>query len=289
MTQAPQIRVTRHTPAYWTATFDNPPVNVIGPPTILELDALISQLETDASVRVVVFDSANPEFFVAHYDMFVDKAITSAMKPGRSGMHPWLDVLTRLTRVPVATIACIRGRARGAGSEFALACDMRFASREKAVLGQFEVGVGAVPGGGPMARLPRLMGRGRALEVLLGADDFGGELAERYGYVNRALPDAELLPFVDAFARRLAGFEKAAISETKAFVDEASLPPDEVFPPALLAFYASVARPETRARSLALAARGLQTMSDMELRLGHHVAGYVAPAERTPPNPTPTP
>lgn len=277
MTTAPQIRLTEHSAAYWTATFDHPPVNVIGPPAIVELDALVLRLETDPQVRVVVFDSANPEFFLAHYDMFVDKAVTMAMKPGRTGMHPWLDVLTRLSRVPVATIACIQGRARGAGSEFALACDMRFASREKAVLGQFEVGVGAVPGGGPMARLPGLIGRGRALEVVLGADDFDGELAERYGYVNRALPDDELLPFVDAFARRLAGFEKAAIAETKAFVDSASLPLDSVFPPALAAFAISVARPETRARSAALAARGLQTMSDTELRLGHHVAAYVAP------------
>jgi len=278
-TATSQIKLTQHTPAYWTATFDHPPINVIGPPTIVELDALISRLETDREVRVVVFDSANPEFFLAHYDMFVDKAITMAMKPGRSGMHPWLDVLTRLSRVPAATIACIRGRARGAGSEFALTCDIRFASREKAVLGQFEVGVGAVPGGGPMARLPRLMGRGRALEVLLGADDFNGELAERYGYVNRALPDDELLPFVDAFARRLAGFDKRAIAETKAFVDQASLPPDSELPPALMAFYASVARPETRARSAALAAKGLQTLSDVELRLGHHVAQYAAPSQ----------
>ncbi|MDM0022298.1 enoyl-CoA hydratase/isomerase family protein [Variovorax saccharolyticus] len=275
MTSASQIKLTQHTPAYWTATFDNPPINVIGPATIVELDGLIARLETDPSVRVVVFDSANPEFYLAHYDMFV--ATTMAMKPGRSGLHPWLDVLTRLSRVPAATIACIRGRARGAGSEFALACDMRFASRERAMLGQFEVGVGAVPGGGPMARLPRLMGRGRALEVLLGADDFGGELAERYGYVNRSFPDAELLAFVDAFARRLAGFEKAAIIETKRFVDQASLPPDSDFPPALQAFYASVARPETRARSAALAAKGLQSMSDTELRLGHHVAAYLGP------------
>ncbi|MDM0028854.1 enoyl-CoA hydratase/isomerase family protein [Variovorax saccharolyticus] len=277
MTSASQIKLTQHTPAYWTATFDNPPINVIGPATIVELDGLIARLESDPSVRVVVFDSANPEFYLAHYDMFVDKATTMAMKPGRSGLHPWLDVLTRLSRVPAATIACIRGRARGAGSEFALACDMRFASRERAMLGQFEVGVGAVPGGGPMARLPRLMGRGRALEVLLGADDFGGELAERYGYVNRSFPDAELLAFVDAFARRLAGFEKAAIIETKRFVDQASLPPDSDFPPALQAFYASVARPETRARSAALAAKGLQSMSDTELRLGHHVAAYLGP------------
>ncbi|MGZ3195792.1 MAG: enoyl-CoA hydratase/isomerase family protein [Croceibacterium sp.] len=275
---ASQIQLTQHSSAYWTATFSHPPINIIDPDTIHELGALITRIETDPLVRVVVFDSANPDFYLAHYDMFVDKAITRAMKPGKSGMHPWLDVLTRLSRVPAATIASIRGRARGAGSEFVLACDMRFASKEKALLGQFEVGVGAVPGGGPMARLPALVGRGRALEVLLGGDDFNGELAERYGYVNRAIPDGELASFVDSFARRLASFDKATIADIKTFVNEASLPPDTVFPPALQAFYASTTRPETRARSAALATRGLQTMSDTELRLGYHVASYVGSA-----------
>jgi enoyl-CoA hydratase/carnithine racemase len=276
MTTASQIQLSQHSPAYWTATFNHPPINIIGPDTILELDALIARIETDPAVRVVVFDSANPDFFLAHYDVFVDKAVTQKMTPGRTGLHPWLDVLTRLSRVPAVTIAAIRGRARGAGSEFALACDIRFASKEKAVLGQFEVGLGAVPGGGPMARLPLLMGRGRALEVLLGADDFDGVLAERYGYVNRSIPDEHFEAFVDTFARRVAGFQKAGIVDTKAFVNDASLPADSVFPPALQAFYASVARPETRARSVALAAKGLQTLSDTELRLGHHVAALPA-------------
>jgi enoyl-CoA hydratase/carnithine racemase len=116
-------------------------------------------------------------------------------------------MLARLSRAPVASIASIRGRATGVGSELALACDMRFASREKAILSQWEVGAGLVPGGGPMARLPRLIGRGRALEVLLSADDIDGDLAERYGYVNRSLPDAELDGFVDALARRIASFD----------------------------------------------------------------------------------
>jgi len=267
-----QIRVDMRSPGYWTATFDHPPINLIDPETIYELDALVNKLETDPDLRVVVFNSASPEFYLAHYDVLVDKAVTASMKPGRTGMHPWLDTLVRLSRAPVVSIASIRGRARGAGSEFVLACDIRFASREKAVLGQFEVGIGAVPGGGPMARLPRLVGRGRALEILLGANDFSGELAERYGYVNRAIPDDELDGFVDAFAQRLAQFDKRAIAETKGFVDQTTLPADAEFPPALTAFFNSVQRPETGKRAKALLQMGLQQRSEAELRLGEYVA-----------------
>ena len=190
----------------------------------------MSALETDAEAKVVVFRSADPEFFMAHWDVLADKAKVAAMPPGPTGMHPWIDVLVRLARAPVASIAEIRGRARGAGSEFVLACDMRFASRQRGILGQFEVGLGAVPGGNPMARLGGLMGRGRALEVILGADDFNADLAERYGYINRALPDAGIEAFVDAFARRLASFEKHALVGAKALMNEVTLPPDRVFP-----------------------------------------------------------
>jgi len=177
-----------------------------------------------------------------------------------------------LSRAPVISIASIRGCARGAGSEFALACDMRFASRERAVLGQFEVGVGAVPGGGPMAQLARLVGRGRALEILASANDFPGELAERYGYVNRAFPDAELDGFVDAFANRLAGFDKRAIAEMKVFVDEPTLPTTDELARGMKAYFTSATRPETRSRIASLVARGLQQRSDVELHLGAHVA-----------------
>lgn len=267
-----QIHVTQPAPGYWRAEFSNPPINLIDLDTIAQLSDLISSLEQDPSVKVVVFTSADPDFFLAHYDVLVDKARTAAMPKGPTGMHPWLDVLVRVSRVPAATIASIRGRARGAGSEFVLACDMRFASAEKAVLGQFEVGVGAVPGGNPMARLADLAGRGRALEVILGADDFRGDLAERYGYVNRALPDDELDGFVDALVRRIAGFEKEALVAAKRFVDETSLPADALFPPALDEFFRSVARPETKTRMSRLLAAGLQTRSAVEFDLGKHVA-----------------
>ncbi|NYT41437.1 enoyl-CoA hydratase/isomerase family protein [Sphingomonas sp. R-74633] len=268
-----QIQLATPAPGYLRATFLNPPINLVDPDTIGELSALVTRLENDAETRVIVFDSGDPDFFLAHYDVLADKAKTAAMAKGPTGMHPWLDVLVRISRAPVVSIASIRGRARGAGSEFALACDIRFASAEKAILGQFEVGVGAVPGGNPMARLAGLVGRGRALEIILGADDFPGELAARYGYVNRALPDAELDAFVDRFARRLAGFDKAALAEAKQFVDQTSLPDDALFPPALDQFFRSTARPETRARMARLLEAGLQTRSDVELRLGNHVAG----------------
>ena len=140
-------------------------------------------------------------------------------------MHAWLDLLVRLSRAPVVSIASIRGRARGAGSEFVLACDLRFASRENTLLGQFEVGIGVVPGGGPMARLARLVGRGRALEILLVADDLDGPRAEQYGYVNRVIADDQLDDEVEAIASRLARFDHDAIARTKSYVDQVTLPP----------------------------------------------------------------
>src|SRR6202044_1028828 len=166
------------------------------------------------------------------------------------------DMLARLSRAPVVSIASIRGRATGVGSELALASDMRFASREKAILSQWEVGAGLVAGGGPMAPLPRLIGRGRALEVLLGADDIRGDIAELYGYVNRALPDAELDGFVDALAERISSFDKQAIAETKRLANKAGLPPDSEIAPEWEAFMASLARPATQARIKMLMGRG---------------------------------
>jgi enoyl-CoA hydratase/carnithine racemase len=267
----PQIKIEKHSSTYWSATFDHPPINLIDPTTIAELGALIGEIEVSPELCVIVFRSADPDFFLAHYDVLTDRAVTASMKPGPTGLHAWLDVLVRLSRAPVISIAAIRGCARGAGSEFVLACDMRFASREHSVLGQFEVGAGAVPGGGPMARLARLAGRGRALEILTGAGDFTGDLAERYGYVNRALPDAELNDFVEALARRLASFDKRAIGETKAFVDEPTLPTNEELSRAFKVYLNSATRPETRSRMASLVARGLQKRSDLELHLGAHV------------------
>src|SRR5271168_66333 len=235
-----QIRLERRTSSYWRVTFDHPPLNIFGPETIPELSAIVTALETDAGVKVVVFDSAVEGFFLTHYNFLAKLEDSTKFPPGPTGLQPLPDMLVRLSKADAVSISLIRGRATGVGSELALASDMRFASREKAILSQWEVGAGLVPGGGPMARLPRLMGRGRALEVLLGADDIGGDLAERYGYVNRSFPDAELDGFVDALAMRIASFDKQAIAETKRLADIASLPPDEEILPEWGAFVASL-------------------------------------------------
>jgi enoyl-CoA hydratase/carnithine racemase len=181
------LAVERVTPQFWRVTFDHGPINTITADTVAELSRLVDAIEQDDDLTVVVFTSRNPEFFLAHYDTQGDPAKTVSMPPGPTGMHPWLDLTARLSRAPVVSIASLRGRARGAGSEFALACDIRLAG-DKAILAQFEVGTGVVPGGGPMARLPRLIGRGRALEVLLVADDIDAALAERYGYSTASCP-----------------------------------------------------------------------------------------------------
>ena len=261
----------RRNAAYWRVTFNHPPINTITATTVAELSQLVDLIERDAQLNVVVFASANPDFFLAHYDIEKDPGRTAALPVGPTGMPAWLDVTVRLSRAPVVSVASIRGRARGAGSEFVLACDLRFASRENAVLGQFEVGAGFVPGGGPMARLSRLVGRGRALEILLVADDIDGPCAAEYGYVNRAIADADLDADVDAMAWRLAGFDRDAIARTKSHVDRVTLPPDAELPPALEDFRRSFLRPGPPARLARLEALGLNTDSELERRLGQRV------------------
>jgi enoyl-CoA hydratase/carnithine racemase len=265
------VRLTKHSHAFWRVTFDMPPLNIFGPDTIPQLDEAITALETDEQVKVVVFDSAVDGFFITHYDFVAPLEDSAKFAAGPTGLQALPDMLARLSRAPVVSIAMIRGRATGVGSELALASDMRFASREKALLSQWEVGAGLVPGGGPMARLPRLIGRGRALEVLLSADDIDGELAERYGYVNRSFPDAELDDFVDALATRISSFDKQALAETKRLVDVNSLPPDAEIVPEWGAFLAALQRPAAQARIRKLFERGFHEPGDVETRLGHHV------------------
>jgi enoyl-CoA hydratase/carnithine racemase len=266
-----RIRIERRSPSYWRVTFDHPPLNIFGPETIPELNDIITELETDTGVKVVVFDSAVEGFFLTHYDFLAKPEESTRLPVGRSGLQALPDMLARLSRAPVVSIALIRGRATGVGSELSLASDMRFASREKAILSQWEVGAGLVPGGGPMARLPRLIGRGRALEVLLGADDIPGDLAELYGYVNRALPDAELDAFVETLAVRIASFDKQAIAETKHLVDLASLPSDAEIAPEWDAFLAALERPASQTRLQVLMDLGFHKAGDVENRLGYYV------------------
>ena len=261
----------RPSPAWWRVTFDHPPINTITATTVRELSELVDLIERDTQLNVVVFESANPDFFLAHYDVENDPLKTFALPPGPTGMHPWLDLTARLSRAPVVSIASIRGRARGAGSEFVLACDLRFASRQNAVLGQFEVGEGLIPGGGPMARLSRLVGRGRALEILLVADDFDGARAEQYGYVNRAIADDKLDAEVNAMASRLARFDRDAIARTKSYVDQITLPLDSELPQALTDFRQALGRPGPRERLSKLEELGLNIDSDLERRLGKRV------------------
>jgi enoyl-CoA hydratase/carnithine racemase len=257
------LRVIEETPAYWRVVFDYPPFNIVDATIFQGLQDLLARMDASPSLRVVVFESANPEFYLAHFDLTGKTGnITTAVGP--SGLPILTDTFVRLTRSPVVSIAKIRGCVRGASSEFVLACDMRFASRENTLLGQPEVGVGVHPGGGGTERLPLLVGRGRALEIVLGANDFDGDTAERYGYVNRALPDAELDAFVDALARRIASFDRRAIAAAKNLINQVSLPSADHLLDALNSFQTALTWTETQQRIEALLKRGLQRDSDFE-------------------------
>jgi enoyl-CoA hydratase/carnithine racemase len=266
-----QIQLEKHSQYYWQVTFNHPPLNIFGPETIPQLEGIIKTIEGDKELKVVVFDSAVEGVFLNHYNFFAKLEDSTSLPPGPTGLQALPDMLVRLSRAPVVSIALIRGRATGVGSELALACDMRFASREKAILSQWEVGAGLVPGGGPIARLTRLVGRGRALEVLLGADDISGELAELYGYVNRSLPDTGLDAFVHALASRIASFDKLALSEIKRLANISSLPPDTDIAPEWDAFIGSVQRPAFQARLKKLMEKGFHKPGDAETRLGYYV------------------
>jgi enoyl-CoA hydratase/carnithine racemase len=257
------LRVIEESPAYWRIVFDYPPFNIVDATLYQALQGLLARMDASPSLRVVVFESANPEFFLAHFDLTGKTGnITTAVGP--SGLPILTDTFVRITRSPVASIAKIRGCVRGVSSEFVLACDMRFASRENTLLGQPEVGVGVHPGGGGTERLPPLVGRGRALEIVLGANDFDGDTAAQYGYVNRALPDEELDGFVDALARRIATFDGRAIAAAKRLINQVSLPSADNLLSALNSFQTALTWPETLQRVEALLKQGLQQDRNFE-------------------------
>jgi enoyl-CoA hydratase/carnithine racemase len=262
---AAHVRVVEETPAYWRVLFDYPPFNIVDATIFEGLQDLLARMDAASSLRVVVFESVNPEFYLAHFDLTGHTGnITTAVGP--TGLPILMDTFVRLTKSPVVSIAKIRGCVRGVSSEFVLACDMRFASRENTRLGQPEVGVGVNPGGGATVRLPLLVGRGRALEIVLGANDFDGDTAERYGYVNRALPDAELDGFVDVLARRIASFDRRPIAAAKNLMNQVSLPCADRLLDALSAFQTALTWPEAQQRIQALLKGGLQREGDFEKR-----------------------
>jgi enoyl-CoA hydratase/carnithine racemase len=271
-TTASPVRVRQHSPAYWRVTFDNPPVNLHNAEVVAGLRDLVDRLESDPGVQVVVFDSANPDFFMAHIDLVRRGEVSD--KPGPTGLPPWPDILTRLEHAPYITVGSVRGRARGVGSEFLLALDIRFASREKAIFCQPEIGFGFFPGGGGLERLPLVTGRPRAMEVILGGEDFDADTAERYGWINRSVPDAELDAFTDRFATRVAGFDRLATKTAKEILNTRShvaAGSDQAATNAR--FLEAFARPEVKARIQRFMEKGGQQNDDLELNLGERLPG----------------
>src|SRR3954452_15871599 len=219
------LRVAESDIGVLSVVIDAPPMNLVGPELVRDLVSLLSEVESDQGVRVMVLESADPEYFMPHVDLTkVAQYTAEAAKAGGPDDASLGMLWHKLSELPVVSIAKLRGRARGAGSELALACDMRFAARENAVLGQIEVGVGTTRGAGGVQHLGRLLGRGRAMEAVLGADDFDADQAERYGWINRALPDAHLDAFVARLARRIASFPVEAVRSAKRALNDLTLP-----------------------------------------------------------------
>jgi len=259
-----QLSIARENASVWRVTFNNPPINMCVPTTIVELGALMTDLEADPSVKVVVFQSSNPDFFIAHLD--VSKA---AERPEVLGL--WRDFVLRLSSTPVVSIAKIRGRTRGIGNEFVLACDMRFASRQGALFGNPEIGVGLVPGGGALEWLPRVVGRSRALEIVLSGNDFNADIAERYGWVNRTLDDDDLDSFVDALVRRLASFDRETLAAAKTQINRFGTPTATELQSSNDMFFSTLAMPSAQARRVKVRGIGYGVRSDFELNFGRYL------------------
>jgi enoyl-CoA hydratase/carnithine racemase len=263
------LRVAPTDPGVLSVVVDAPPMNLIGPELVRDLVGLFGVLESDQDIRVMVLESADPEYFIPHVDLTkVAEYTAEAARAGGVGDASLGMLWHRLSGLPVVTIAKIRGRARGAGRELALACDMRFAARENAVLGQIEAGTGALPGAGAMQHLARLLGRGRAMEAILGADDFDAETAERYGWINRALPDTDLDAFVARLARRIASFPAEGVLTAKQVLNAVTMPAADAIRADAVRFRQLVAADAAQARTAALFAQGLQTRGPLELDLG---------------------
>jgi enoyl-CoA hydratase/carnithine racemase len=261
------VYIKKHSAAYWQVTLDNPPINLFDQKMSDELQALVADLENDDAVKVVVFDSADPDYFMSHVDLV--KTGEFDLEPKATGLASFPDFLRRLEQAPFVTIGVLRGRARGVGSEFLLGLDLRFASREKAILSQIEVGCGVIPGAGGLERLCKLVGRAKALEIILGADDFDADTAAAFGWVNRSIPDAELDIFVERLVARLSNFERKTIALAKQTINErAGLVAVDDLNATEKKFFETLTWSETEAQIKSLFERGLQQRGDFELRLG---------------------
>ena len=265
-----QFSISEPTPGYWRVVFSNPPINLLNSTTVLELGEITHRIEEAPDLRVVVFASSHPDFYMARYDLSDTNPV--AFAPTESGVTYFIDSMLRMNNASPITIASIRGRVRGGGSEFALSCDLRFASKENSVFGQPEVGVGIVPAGGAVERLPGLVGTARALEIIASADDYDAVTAERYGWINRAIPDLDLDEYVDRLARRLASFDPQVIAVTKRLVrGRASPPSPDQYRETLEALRALIISSSTTARRTAVARYAAEVGGDFELRMGHHL------------------
>ncbi|CAN1573365.1 CaiD Enoyl-CoA hydratase/carnithine racemase [Flavobacteriaceae bacterium] len=264
------LRLTWYTKSYLQVTLDNPPLNLFDQNMIDDFQQLANELDQNDAVKVVVFESADPDFFISHYD------ILGATEPNAASTKQgyWPDIALQFERAPYITVGKLRGRARAAGSEVLLAMDVRFGSREKTLISQIEVGCGLIPGAGGLERLPKLIGRARAIEAIVGARDFDADTAAAYGWINRSIPDAELDQFVTDFALRVQSFDKKAIALAKSIINERT---QTIAPSDLQStqekFFEALSWPQTKERLGELIAQGFQ-QRDFELNLADHLSTY---------------
>lgn len=259
-----KLLVNKTVEGHWKVILDNPPINLIDDGMYDEFYDLVTEIEADEALKIVTFESANPDFFIAHY--------SPAEPRSRFGLPPWIEAAQRLAASSVLSVAVIRGRVRGGGSEFALACDLRFASRERAIFGQPEVGIGLIPGGGALERLPLLVGRARALEIVLGANDYSAETAERYGWINRAVPEDDLDAHIADFVARILSFDKRVLAASKSTINKVGLPSRADLQDTQDTFFKTFAWAGFQQRIAKLGEHGLGKPGEFELNLGKKIA-----------------
>ena len=269
MTESSTIHYERTSPQVAKITFANPPVNLIVGETVRRLIEIVDEFATDPDIQVVVFDSGVADFFYNHFDLagYADFPAPE----GKDAIPVWTDLVLKLSEAPYITIGTIRGRTRGGGNELSLALDLRYASRENAIFGQPEVGGALLPGGGGTERLPRTIGRDRALEVILTSADYDADTAERWGWVTRAVPDAELDSFVESMITRLASFDRTSLASAKAMINRATLPPDADLIAAYGEFEHALTLPGFLAGAAGFQSLAAQAGIDLEYRLGEYI------------------